>query len=207
MPSFDIVSKTDLAEVGNAIQGVVREIATRFDFKGSKSSVEHTGAEITLHADDALKLKQIQELVKGYFVRRKLDPVALDWQTEEAATGNTVRQKVLVEQGIDREAAKEIVKAVKDFEDQGASRHPGRRAAHHRQEARRPAGGDRADPRGKTGPAGPVRQFPRLTATAKRRPCPPLSAASAERRAALLGRVRGVWCSISAFSSAPNSTT
>ena len=114
MPSFDIVSKTDLAEVGNAIQGVVREIATRFDFKGSKSSVEHTGAEITLHADDALKLKQIQELVKGYFVRRKLDPVALDWQTEEAATGNTVRQKVLVKQGIDREAAKEIVKAVKD---------------------------------------------------------------------------------------------
>ncbi len=114
MPSFDIVSKTDLAEVGNAIQGVVREITTRFDFKGSKSSIEHNGAEITIHADDALKLKQMQELVKGYFVRRKLDPSALDWQTEEPATGNSVRQKVLVKQGIDRETAKEIVKAVKE---------------------------------------------------------------------------------------------
>jgi uncharacterized protein YajQ (UPF0234 family) len=114
MPSFDIVSKTDLAEVGNAIQGVVREISTRFDFKGSKSSVEHNGAEITIVADDTLKLKQVQELVKGYFVRRKLDPAALDWQTEEAAAGNAVRQKVLVKQGIDRETAKAVVKAIKD---------------------------------------------------------------------------------------------
>jgi cyclic-di-GMP-binding protein len=114
MPSFDIVSKTELAEVDNAIQGVVREISTRFDFKGSKSTVTNAEGEITIVADDALKLKQIQELVKGYFVRRKLDPASLDWQTEEAASGNTVRQKVLVKQGIDRETAKEIVKAVKD---------------------------------------------------------------------------------------------
>lgn len=114
MPSFDVVSKTDLAEVGNAIQGVVREISTRFDFKGSKSSVEQKEAEITILADDALKLKQLQELVKGYFVRRKLDPSALEWKDEEAASGNTVRQKVIVKQGIDRETAKEIVKAIKD---------------------------------------------------------------------------------------------
>lgn len=114
MPSFDIVSKTDLAEVDNAIQGVVREISTRFDFKGSKSNVTHTGPEITIIADDALKLKQMQELVKGYFVRRKLDPACLDWQPEEQASGNTVRQKVLVKQGIDRETAKVIVKAIKD---------------------------------------------------------------------------------------------
>lgn len=114
MPSFDVVSKTDLAEVGNAVQGVVREISTRFDFKGSKSSVEHNGAEITILADDTLKLKQLQELVKGYFVRRKLDPACLDWQTEEPASGNTVRQKILVKQGIDRETAKAIVKAIKD---------------------------------------------------------------------------------------------
>jgi hypothetical protein len=114
MPSFDIVSKTDLAEVDNAVQGVAREIATRFDFKGSKSTVEHAKGEITITADDALKLKQMQELVKGHFVRRKLDPASLDWQAEEPASGNTVRQKVLVKQGIDRESAKEIVKAVKD---------------------------------------------------------------------------------------------
>jgi len=114
MPSFDIVSKTDLAEVGNAVQGVAREITTRFDFKGSKSSVTHSDAEITILADDALKLKQLQELVRGYFARRKLDPAALDWQAEERAAGDTVRQKVLVKQGIDRDTAKLIVKAIKD---------------------------------------------------------------------------------------------
>ncbi len=114
MPSFDIVSKTDLAEVDNAIQGVTREISTRFDFKGSKSTVTNVGGEITIVADDSLKLKQIQELVKGYFVRRRLDPTSLDWQAEEPASGNTVRQKVTVKQGIDRDTAKAIVKAIKD---------------------------------------------------------------------------------------------
>src|SRR5690606_18202812 len=114
MPSFDIVSKTDLTEVDNAVKGVEREISTRFDFKGSKSTISRSGAEITLVADDALKLKQMHELVKGYFVRRKLDPLSLDWQAEEPASGNTVRQKVLVKQGIDRETAKTIVKAIKD---------------------------------------------------------------------------------------------
>ncbi len=114
MPSFDIVSKTDLAEVDNAVQGVAREIATRFDFKGSKSSIARDGAEITVLADDALKLKQMQELIKGYFARRKLDPACLDWQTEERAAGNMVRQKVVVKQGIDRDTAKAIVKAIKD---------------------------------------------------------------------------------------------
>jgi uncharacterized protein YajQ (UPF0234 family) len=114
MPSFDIQSKTDLAEVDNAVQGVVREIGTRFDFKGSKCSVERKEGEITILADDALKLKQVQELLKGYFVRRKLDPGCLDWQDEEKASGNSLRQKVLVKQGIEKDLAKTIVKAVKD---------------------------------------------------------------------------------------------
>jgi uncharacterized protein YajQ (UPF0234 family) len=114
MPSFDIQSKTDLAEVDNAVQGVVREIGTRFDFKGSKCSVERKEAEITINADDALKLKQVHELLVGYFVRRKLDPICLDWKDEEKAAGNSVRQKVLVKQGIDKEAAKTIVKSLKD---------------------------------------------------------------------------------------------
>jgi uncharacterized protein YajQ (UPF0234 family) len=114
MPSFDIQSKTDLAEVDNAVQGVAREIGTRFDFKGSKCTIERKEAEITINADDDLKLKQMQDLLKGYFVRRKLDPVSLDWKDEEKASGNTVRQKVIVKQGIDKDAAKNIVKAIKD---------------------------------------------------------------------------------------------
>jgi uncharacterized protein YajQ (UPF0234 family) len=114
MPSFDVVSKTELPEVDNAIQGVMREIGTRFDFKGSKSTVTRTEAVITILADDRTKLSQIQDLVKGYFVRRKLDPRALDWKDEEAAAGNTLRQLVTVKQGIDREIAKTVVKALKD---------------------------------------------------------------------------------------------
>jgi cyclic-di-GMP-binding protein len=114
MPSFDIVSKTELTEVDNAIAGVTREISTRFDFKGSISKVERKEAELTIHADDGMKLKQVQELVKGYFVRRKLDPGCLDWKPEEKATGNSVRQTVVIKQGIDRELAKKIVTAIKD---------------------------------------------------------------------------------------------
>ena len=114
MPSFDIVSKTDLTEVDNAVQGVAREISTRFDFKGSSSTVTREEATITLQAEDATKLRQMQELVKGYFARRKLDPKALDWKDEEKAAGNTLRQLAIVKQGIDRELAKKVTKALKD---------------------------------------------------------------------------------------------
>lgn len=114
MPSFDIVSKTDLAEVENAIQGVVREIGTRFDFKGSKCSIERKEAQITLLADDDMKLRQMQELLRGYMVRRKLDAAALDFKEPQKASGNSLRQEVVVKQGIDQTLGKRIVKEVKD---------------------------------------------------------------------------------------------
>lgn len=114
MPSFDVVSKTDLAEVGNAVDGVTRELTTRFDFKGSNSKIELQEAAMTLTAEDGTKLRQMQELVKGYFVRRKLDPRCLEWKDEEKAAGNTLRQVVVIKQGIDRDVAKEIIKAIKD---------------------------------------------------------------------------------------------
>ena len=114
MPSFDIVSKTDLTEVDNALSGARREIDTRFDFKGSKCTIERKEESITLLADDDMKLKQMQELLKGYVTRRKLDAGALDFKDPEKATGNAVRQVVLVKQGIDKDLAKQIVKAIKD---------------------------------------------------------------------------------------------
>ncbi|HXA69254.1 MAG TPA: DUF520 family protein, partial [Stellaceae bacterium] len=73
MPSFDIVSRVDMAEVDNALAGVMREISTRFDFKGSQSSVKREEGALTVVADDALKLKQMQELLKGHLTRRKVD--------------------------------------------------------------------------------------------------------------------------------------
>lgn len=118
MPSFDIVSKTDLTEVltevDNAIAGVTREVAQRFDFKGSKCSIERSDNTLTILADDDLKLKQMHELLRGYFARRKLDAGALDFKTPEKASGNMVRQEVVVKQGIDRDLAKTIIKAIKD---------------------------------------------------------------------------------------------
>jgi uncharacterized protein YajQ (UPF0234 family) len=114
MPSFDIVSKLDLAEVDNALQGMTREIGTRFDFKGSKCTIERKEGELVLLADDDLKLKQMHELLKTYLTRRKVDSGALEFKPPEKASGNAVRQTVLLRQGIDRDLAKTLTTAIKD---------------------------------------------------------------------------------------------
>jgi len=114
MPSFDIVSKTDVHEVDNAIAGVAREIGTRFDFKGSKCTIARADNTITILADDEMKLKQMQELLRVYMTRRKLDAGALEFQTPERASGNAFRQTVDIRQGIAQELAKRIVKEIKD---------------------------------------------------------------------------------------------
>ncbi|KKJ77917.1 nucleotide-binding protein [Kiloniella litopenaei] len=113
MPSFDIVSKTDMPEVNNALDGVRREVTQRYDFKGSNCEITIEGEIITILADDNLKLTQMQELLKGHVTRRGIDAAALDFGKEEAASGNMVRQHVTLKQGIDRELAKKITTAVK----------------------------------------------------------------------------------------------
>ena len=114
MPSFDIVSCIDLAEVDNAIAGIKREITTRFDFKGSKCVIERAEGEIRLTADDDLKLKQMHELLKVHLTRRKVEPGALDYKPPEKAAGNTVRQTIALRQGIDAELARRLVREIKD---------------------------------------------------------------------------------------------
>jgi hypothetical protein len=114
MPSFDVVSRLDLAEVDNAIAGIDREITTRFDFKGSKCSVKRDQRAITLIADDDLKLKQLHELLKVHLTRRKVDPGALDFKPAEKASGNTLRQSVALRQGVDADLARRLVREVKD---------------------------------------------------------------------------------------------
>jgi uncharacterized protein YajQ (UPF0234 family) len=93
---------------------VMREIGTRFDFKGSKCTVERKEALITLLADDDMKLRQMQELLRGYMVRRKLEASALEFKDPQTASGNTLRQEVNIKQGIDQTLAKRIVKEIKD---------------------------------------------------------------------------------------------
>ncbi len=114
MPSFDIVSKIDLAEVDNALANMLREISQRYDFKNSLSRIERNGAELTLDADDELKLRQMHELLQGHLARRKIDVGLIEYKGVEKAAGQAVRQKALIRQGIDRELAKRLVKAVKD---------------------------------------------------------------------------------------------
>ena len=114
MPTFDIVSRLDLAEVDNAIAGINREIATRFDFKGSKCTIERKEGEIALLADDDLKLKQMHELLKVHLTRRKVEAGALDYRTPEKAAGNAVRQAIVLRQGVDAALARQIVREIKD---------------------------------------------------------------------------------------------
>ena len=113
MPSFDIVSRTNIPEVDNAIQGAMREIGTRYDFKGSSCSIERNDETIQIRADDEMKLKQVQELLRGYMAKRKVDVGSLDFQKPEAAFGNSIRQTVAIKQGIERELAQKVVKALK----------------------------------------------------------------------------------------------
>ena len=113
MPSFDIVSRTELPEVDNALNAMGREISQRFDFKGSKCSIEREAEVLTILADDDLKLRQMHELLKGHLTRRKVDAGALDFKEPEKAAGQSVRQKVEVRQGVPQELAKKIVKEMK----------------------------------------------------------------------------------------------
>jgi uncharacterized protein YajQ (UPF0234 family) len=114
--SFDIASKVDLQEVLNAVQQAVKEISQRFDFKGSKSSIElnKDKHEITLVSDDELKLKTVIDILQTKLVKRGISLKALQYGKIEQASGNTVRQIITLQQGIAVEKSKEIVKIIKD---------------------------------------------------------------------------------------------
>jgi uncharacterized protein YajQ (UPF0234 family) len=112
--SFDIVSKTDMQEVTNAIQQAQKELATRFDFKGSKSSIELAEEEITLVSDDESKMISLKDILESKLVKRKVALKALEYGKLEDASMGTVRQKAKIVQGIETEKAKAIVKAIKD---------------------------------------------------------------------------------------------
>lgn len=114
MPSFDIVSEINLAEADNAVQNVMRELVTRYDFKGSKSTVEISEGVITIFADDEMKLRQLREILQGHLQKRGIEPGSLDYQKEEKAAGQSVRQAVRLKEGIDKELAKKLVKEIKD---------------------------------------------------------------------------------------------
>ena len=115
--SFDITSATNLAEVQNACNQSMLEIRQRFDFKGSKSQVEidMKTAEVKIISDDNHKLNSVVDILKGKLVKRKVSIKALEYGNVEAASGDTVRQSIIIQQGIPQEKGKEIVKYIKSM--------------------------------------------------------------------------------------------
>ncbi len=112
--SFDIVSKTEMQEVANAVQQAQKELAQRFDFKGSKSSIELAAEELVLVSDDEGKLLSVKDIIETKLVKRKVSLKALEYGKIEPAAGGTVRQRAKIVQGIETEKAKAIVKTIKD---------------------------------------------------------------------------------------------
>ncbi|WP_126427203.1 YajQ family cyclic di-GMP-binding protein [Brevibacillus marinus] len=112
--SFDIVSTVDLAEVSNAIHMATKEIANRFDFKGSKSSLSLEKEEIVLISDDEYKLTQVKDVLLSKLVKRGVSIKNLQYGKIEPAAGGTVRQRVKLVQGIDKENAKKIAALIKE---------------------------------------------------------------------------------------------
>ncbi len=113
MPSFDVVSEVDKHELSNAIDQVNREISTRFDFKGSDAKVELSGEEIKMEAESDFQLKQISPIIYSKLTSRKVDIRCLE-KGKIDARGRRAYQSISVKQGIDKEAAKLIVKLVKE---------------------------------------------------------------------------------------------
>lgn len=112
--SFDIVSKVDIPEVTNAIQQAQKELAQRFDFKNSKSSINLEGEKIVLVSDDDFKLTNVIDILEGKLVKRGVSLRALEYGKIQSAAGNTVRQEVKLVQGIAQEKSKLINKVLKD---------------------------------------------------------------------------------------------
>ena len=111
--SFDIVSSVNLQEVKNAIAQAMKEVHTRFDLKGSGSSLELQGEEIALASADEFKLKAVRDVLEERLVKRGVPLKALSYGTVDQALGATVRQRITLQKGIPTDKAREIVKLIK----------------------------------------------------------------------------------------------
>lgn len=113
MPSFDVVSEVDLQEVRNAVDQAAREVANRFDFKNTQSSVELDDHTITMRSISEDRLAALRQVLEEKLVKRKVSLKAVEYGTVEDASGSTVRQTVTLSAGISSEKAKELNKHIK----------------------------------------------------------------------------------------------
>ena len=113
MPSFDIVNRLDHQEIDNALGNAAREITTRYDFKGSDTSIEKKENTIVVITDDEMKAGQVNDMLVTHFVRRKVDPLCLKKNDMEKAGGNKIRQTYELVEGIEQSLCKKITSDIK----------------------------------------------------------------------------------------------
>jgi cyclic-di-GMP-binding protein len=114
MPSFDTVCEPNMVDVKNAVENAAKEIATRFDFKGSSAAVELKDKEITLFGDADFQLQQVEDLLRAKLTKRNVDARYLDIEKIQKIGGDKVKQIAKVREGIEAELAKKIVRVLKD---------------------------------------------------------------------------------------------
>lgn len=114
MPSFDIISELNLQEVDNSINQARKEIEGRYDFKGSQSEISWDKKEISLKAEDDYKIGAMLSILQTKLSKRGIDLKALKLEKIIPSGGKTLTQKILLQQGIEKEIAKEIIKSIKD---------------------------------------------------------------------------------------------
>jgi uncharacterized protein YajQ (UPF0234 family) len=114
-PSFDIVSKIEKAELSNAVAQALTEITTRFDFKGSKSDIKVDEENLVISSDNEIKIKQVIDVLINKLAKRGIGLKAFNFDSKiESASGSTARMKVKIQQGLEKEHTKEIVRIIKD---------------------------------------------------------------------------------------------
>lgn len=116
MASFDIVSKVDVQSLDNAINVAKKEIITRWDFRDSKTQIELDKKNLTLQVvtETDMRLSTVEDILRSRLIKQKIDPLCLDFGKEQYASGNMLRKDIAIRQGIGKEDAKKIVKAIKD---------------------------------------------------------------------------------------------
>lgn len=114
MPSFDIVSEVDSMEIQNAVNQAKKELASRFDFKGSKADIVLDKNEIKLNAEDQFKMKALVEIVLGRLAKRNISPKALDQGEPDISPLGHARQTIKVKQGLETDVAKQITTFIRD---------------------------------------------------------------------------------------------
>lgn len=114
MPSFDVVSQVDRQEIDNAVNQTRKEISQRYDFKGTKTTIDIDKDSLHVVSDDDFKVKAVVDVLQSKFVRRGISLKALVYGKIEPAAGGLAKQTITVQQGIDADHARQIVKLVKD---------------------------------------------------------------------------------------------